>query len=470
MQYKRVFIIKTIGVLLLFILVISACAKKQVNPPAAAAEEETSGNVLEDRLSATDTAVYISHDEEEGTVRLLNPGNNRVYEVNYDRLTEFYDRFGKVSVIELFDMGSVVDVDISVHSKTITKLQQSPDAFIRRNVENYKVNANRGVLSCGEDNYRISVDTPVFKSGKRLKPADIAEGDTITVTGMEHDAYSIIITSGDGHVRLSGTEYFKGGWVQIGRDIIKPVTDEMIIDVPEGSYDMTVTYNGRGGVKHIDVERGREITVDISDLKGELIKYGTLVFTILPASAEPKVKINGEEIDYLEPRELEYGVYRIEVEARGYLPIKENISVGQEMANIQKELTETDEDEDEDIGTKKEKSSSAPAVSLNDPPTDLSGRTTTSSASSSTASSSSSAPGTIPTTTKGRLFIDSPEGAEVYYDGSYKGVVPAGFSKTPGTHVITLRRDGYRTKTYTVTFDDSTDDETYSFTELVPED
>lgn len=468
MQYKRVFIIKTIGVLVFLLVVLSGCAKGQAAPIPQDSPEEVSKNSLDDHLSATDTAVYISHDEEKNTVRLLNPGNNRVYELNYDKLTEFYDRFGKVSVIELFDMGAVVDVDISVHSKTITALRLSPDAFIRRNVENYKVNANRGVLSCGEDNYRISVDTPVFKSGKRLKPADISEGDTITVMGMEHDAYSIIITSGDGHVRLSGTEYFTGGWVQIGRDIIKPVTDEMIIDVPEGSYDMTVTYNGRGGVKHIDVERGREITVDISDLKGELIKYGTLVFTILPASAEPKVKINGEEIDYLEPKELEYGVYRIEVEAEGFLPIKENISVGQEMANIQIELTKDDGDGEENSGTKKEGSSSVPPVSLNSPPTELTGRTSSSSAAAS--SSSSSVPGSIPTTTKGRLYIDSPEGAEVYYDGSYKGVVPTGFSKTPGTHVITLRRDGYRTKTYTVTFDDSTDDETYSFTELTPDD
>ncbi|MBR5376947.1 MAG: hypothetical protein IK139_06665, partial [Lachnospiraceae bacterium] len=315
MQYKRVPVIKIISVLIILILTIPGCAKKQTVPQADTQPEDTSGDPVAEGLSASDTAVYISHDEDEGTIRLLNPGNNRIYEVYYDRLTEFYDRYGKVSVIELFDTGSVVDVDISVHSKKVTKLQQSPDAFIRRNVESYSVNPNRGVLSCGDENFRISVDTPVFKSGKRLKPADISDGDTITVMGMDHDAYSIIITSGDGHVRLSGTEYFIGGWVQIGKDIIKPVSEEMILDVPEGSYDMVVTYNGRGGTKYIEVERGKEITVDISDLKGELIKYGTLVFTILPASARPKVRIDGEEIDYLEPQELEYGVYRIEVEA-----------------------------------------------------------------------------------------------------------------------------------------------------------
>ncbi|MBO4374197.1 MAG: PEGA domain-containing protein [Lachnospiraceae bacterium] len=464
MQHKGLSFIKIISVLLIVISVVSGCGKRQAADVSVSVSDDTSGNPAAQGLSASDTAVYISHDEEKGTIRLLNPGNNRIYEVNYDRLTEFYDRFGKVSVIELFDMGSIVDVDISVHSKTVTKLQQSPDAFIRRDVENYNVNANRGVLSCDGENFRINVETPVFKSGNRLKPADISDGDTITVMGMNQDVYSILITSGDGHVRLSGTEYFIGGWVQIGRDIIKPVSQEMIIDVPEGSYDMVVTYSGRGGTKHIDVERGKEITVDISDLKGELVKYGTLVFTILPASAEPKVKIDGEEIDYLEPQELEYGVYRIEVEAKGYLPIRENISVGQEMANIQIELTKMDEDTE----TSRDSSSSAPSASGNGISSNRP-MSSSSTSSSSSSSSSSSGSGSIPTTTKGRLYIDSPEGAEVYYDGSYKGVVPTGFSKTPGTHVITLRKDGYRTKTYTVTFDDSADDETYSFTELTEE-
>ncbi|MCR5649620.1 MAG: PEGA domain-containing protein [Lachnospiraceae bacterium] len=469
MQHKRVSFIKIISVYIMLIFAVCGCGKTAADPASGVVSEDTEAESLTDGLSATDTAVYISHDEENSTIRLLNPENNKVYEVNYDRLTQIYDRFGKVSVIELFDTGIIVDVDISVHSKNVTRIQQSPEAFIRRNIESYKVNANRGVLTFDGENYRISTDTPVFKGGKRLKPADISEGDTITVMGMDKNVYSIIITSGDGHVRLTGTEYFIGGWVQIGRDIIKPVTEEMIIDVPEGSYDMVVTYNGRGGTKHIDIERGKEITVDISDLKGELIKYGTLVFTILPASADPKVKIDGEEIDYLEPRELEYGVYRIEVEARGFLPIRENISVGQDMANIQIELTKTDEDTDQNAI--KEDNTQAPPVSLNAPVNNDAASSSSSSvmSSSSSSSSSSSASGSIPTTTKGRLYIDSPEGAEVYYDGSYKGVVPTGFSKTPGTHVITLRKDGYRTKTYTVTFDDSTDDETYSFTELAEE-
>ena len=64
------------------------------------------------------------------------------------------------------------------------------------------------------------------------------------------------------------------------------------------------------------------------------------------------------------------------------------------------------------------------------------------------------------------IYIDAPEKAEVYFDGIYKGIVPCSFTKESGTHVITLRRDGYETRTFTVTLDTTTQNETYSFSEL----
>ena len=277
---------------------------------------------------------------------------------------------------------------------------------------------------------------------------------------------------------LSGTEYFLGGWVQIGKDIIKPITEEMMIDVPEGEYDMVVTYNGRGGTKHITVERGKELKVDISDLKGELIKYGTLVFTVTPTEASPRLTIDGEEYDYLQPVELEYGVYKLEVEAKGYLPVREYLSVGQEMSNVQIELMEAEEEEEEGTGQTGKPGKTTDTISsgnaqpqIEPPPQRLENSSSKSSSSSSGSSSSSSAQPQegISSSVKGRLYIDAPEDAEVYYDGSYKGVVPCNFPKTSGTHVVTLRKDGYKTKTYTITLDDTVENETYSFSALVVE-
>ena len=66
-----------------------------------------------------------------------------------------------------------------------------------------------------------------------------------------------------------------------------------------------------------------------------------------------------------------------------------------------------------------------------------------------------------------RVYIDAPKDAELYLDGSYVGIVPVSFAKKTGTYVISLRRDGYMTRSYTLQIDDSKKDVTYSFSELV---
>lgn len=65
--------------------------------------------------------------------------------------------------------------------------------------------------------------------------------------------------------------------------------------------------------------------------------------------------------------------------------------------------------------------------------------------------------------------MNEPYDVEVYLDGSYKGISPIGIRKEPGTHVITLRRDGYVTKSYTVTLSDNNEDENFDFRELKEE-
>ena len=65
------------------------------------------------------------------------------------------------------------------------------------------------------------------------------------------------------------------------------------------------------------------------------------------------------------------------------------------------------------------------------------------------------------------MYVDAPEGAEVYLDGNYVGIAPCNFKKNAGSHVITLRCTGYETRSYTVSVDDEDRDISYSFADLV---
>ena len=66
-----------------------------------------------------------------------------------------------------------------------------------------------------------------------------------------------------------------------------------------------------------------------------------------------------------------------------------------------------------------------------------------------------------------RVKINAPKNVEVYLDGSYIGLAPVSFAKKAGTHVISLRKNGYQTRSYTIQVDDEEKDMELSFSELV---
>ena len=55
----------------------------------------------------------------------------------------------------------------------------------------------------------------------------------------------------------------------------------------------------------------------------------------------------------------------------------------------------------------------------------------------------------------------------MYLDGNYIGIAPVSFAKEVGNYVITLRKTGYQTRSYTVQIDDEDRDVNYSFADLM---
>ena len=68
------------------------------------------------------------------------------------------------------------------------------------------------------------------------------------------------------------------------------------------------------------------------------------------------------------------------------------------------------------------------------------------------------------------MYVDSPEGAEVFMDGLYVGIAPTSTIKPEaGAHVITLSKNGFKTKSYTVSIAGDDRDVTLSFSEMMEE-
>jgi hypothetical protein len=225
-----------------------------------------------------------------------------------------------------------------------------------------------------------------------------------------------VVEKGHGYLRLENDEDFIGGFIEVGQSKITKITEDMLLTVPEGAYQVTISHNGGGGTKQVTIGRNQEVTLDIGDLDVVQIQYGDVLFsTDLEAVS---VYVDGKLINHGRPISLQYGIHQVVARAEGYETLTGYFKVNKATQNVNLALNKKEEE------TEKE-------------------------------------------TKEYKVHIDKPEGAEVYMDGNYMGIAPVSFKKEAGSHTITLRKTGYETRSYTINVDKEKKDSTFTFADLV---
>ena len=382
---------------------------------------------------SADTAVIKKMNKQEKSITFYNLVRGKNYTLTYDGTTKLYDKYGSSVSMEQVDEGDIVEITFLKEKKTLASLQKSDDCFVYEDVTNFSINEKTKEIMVGSNVYQYEEDLLVFSGGEQIEIMDINTVDSLCIQGIDHTVYSIAIDKGHGYLRLKNDEYFWGGWIEVGQSIIHPIEEDMLLVIPEGKYDVLLTTDGVSAKKKVTIKRDKETELDIGDLKKEdLRKFGTLIFAVTPDTAS--VYIDGEQVDISAPVEVEYGVHQMMAKAEEYRTVIQYIKVGQESATIQVTMEKDTEE----------------SVSSN---------TTTNTTTESDATSANGS----------KITISSPEGAEVYMDGSYIGIAPVSVKKTQGVHVITLRQKGYETRSYTINVTDLANDETMSFSALIKE-
>jgi len=417
-------------VLLLACLVLAGCSGGQGTKPV---EKELNTGFIPARAGmydSADTAVIQKINKSKDTITFFNLVKERSYTLNYDGTTKLYDKYGSSLSMEQLGEGDIVDILFLKEKKMLASVTMSDSSFTLDNVAKFRLNERAGEMAIGDSTYRITDKLQVFSGGKQAEIMDINQVDTLKVQGIDRTVYSVAVEKGHGYLRLKNDEYFWGGWIEVGQEIIRPIEEDMLLVVPEGKYDVFLSAKGISGTKKVTIRRDKETELDLGDLKTESVKkFGTLIIAVTPDTAD--VFIDGQPVDISGPIEAEYGIHQLMAKAEGYQTVTKYIKVGQESATIEvvmeKETEET-----------------------------VSGNTTQNNATDNDVASTSG----------GKLTIDAPTDVEVYLDGSYIGIAPVAFTKTAGIHVITLRADGYVTKSYTINIEDTKTNESMSFSEL----
>lgn len=397
---------------------------------------------------SADRAVVVKKTEEENTITLFNHPTGRNYTLHYDGTTQIRDKYGEALSMAQIDPGDIVEVTFLKSRKKLRSISLSADVWTNTVAGNYEFNQNGSGMIIAKDQYALADNVMVVSEGEQAELVDINVSDTLLLQGIGRTIYSITVEKGHGYLRLANEEYFIGGWIEIGQALIKPVEEDMLLAVPEGSYQVLITNHGGGGTKQITVNRNEEITLDVGDLKGEETKQGSVVFALNPVSAS--VYIDGDKVDTTKAVEMDYGIHQMIVRAEGYKTITQYIKVGQAYATLDVVL-EAEEGQEE---------TSAENGSLSD--NTLSGN----SLSGNSLEGYTGQGNIVNATGDYRIYITAPEGAEVYYDGTYAGVIPVNLKKQEGLHVVTLRKNGCQTRSFTIQVDGEAKDISWAFSEL----
>lgn len=410
---------------------LTACSVmpgSQTGQPASPVPQEQPGTGFvpagPNSYDSADTAVVVKRDSKESTVTLLNLDLGRNYTLSVEGTSNLYDKFGEPMSLEQIRLGDIVDVTFLRSKKRVNTMQISPLSWEYADASRYEIDLGRGEVTIGEDVYKLTDDTIYLSEEMRIEAMELNPVDVLTFKGIGSSIYSIEVERGHGYLRLKNEEKFVGGDMEIGQIIARRIEEDMLLTVPEGRYEIRLRKRGGGGTKEVTIRRGEETTLDIGDLEVPEIEYGTIVFTLEPSGA--KLYIDGEKADPSAPVSLEYGIHQVMVRANGYQTITTYIKVAQPSGGLSFTLDAVDADKENDEQEEKEKLAQY------------------------------------------KVFVDAPEFAEVYLDGNYVGIAPTSFAKSEGSHIITLRRSGCQTRSYTISVDGEYKDITYSFAELLP--
>ncbi len=380
---------------------------------------------------SADTAIVKMVSAEEQKVTLINIEMGKDYTLAYDGATLVSDKYDNAMSMPQVQIGDIVDVCFMKESKRLASIKLSDQAFTYEAISKYSLNGGNGSAVIGDGTYRIMNSALIVSEGKLVETADVIARDVVTIKGIGHNILSIIVDKGHGYLRLKNDAYVIGGWIEVGQSVIQEITDGMLLTVPEGSYDVHITNRGIDTVRKVTVERNKEAVIDLGDIEIEEVQIGKVYFTVTPSTAT--VYVDGDKADIGKAVEMDYGLHQIICEASGYDTITQYIKVSQEIASVTITMDETSSNSN-DNNTNNGNISGVSENSL--------------------------------TTGAYQVYIDSPRGVEVYQDGVYMGISPVNFTKVAGSHTITLRKEGYITRSYTIQIDNENSDVTYSFAEL----
>lgn len=362
-------------------------------------------------------------------------------EYEYSGGTEILSENDQDMSVSEVEPGEVYDIFQSESGPKIVKMKQTESIIEQKEVQ-VSVNTEEKRLTVADVTYGYSDHLVVLSEGRVIQPMEIAPTDEVTFRGVKGRAYSLVVTKGHGYIEPTKYSDFIGGRLTVQGEAILPISKNMLLTVPEGTQTISMVNGDLTGEVSVLVKRGQVTKVNMKQYQSQMPNTARVKFEIEPEGAE--LYINGTLTDYSKRVSLKYGSHNIRVVLEGYTEYSGIITIKDAGPTYRINLAE----ETAEVSTEDDSSSG-------------------SSVNSDSSTSGTEKDSTTTKTDDGHtITVSAPTGAAVYLNGTYKGEAPCSFKKVLGSVTVTLSKEGYTTKSYTIEISDDSKDVSWSFPDL----
>ena len=312
-----------------------------------AADTEKAEDAVVKTSIGTDLYLIIGNDMTNEQLNLKQLASGKQYLYVYSLTTDFLDKYGNSATTMDFEPGRVIHVGKKDGEGRLMQAQIADEVWEYSDITKYSVDTERGIFKIADSKYSYDADLFVESNGEKIRLSDLNEKDKIRVVGIGTKILSVSVTTGQGILELKNTSVFEGSFIQVGSKIFAQITHNMKLEIPEGTYTVTVANEGYGGSTEVEIARGEVCTLDLDELKGEGPKTGSITFYIDVEGAT--LSIDGDTVDYSAPVVLTYGVHELHAEADGYDDFDKKLFVNSAAANIDISLTGESTASDNDV-------------------------------------------------------------------------------------------------------------------------
>lgn len=370
------------------------------------------------------TVIIESVKEEEQAIDVYVTDRNESRSFTYTGATTIQDKYGSGMSMAQLNPGDIADIKYNSELERIGSITLSPDAWNHEGITRYNLDIGNGSASIGDETYGMSSNVRFFSDGKFIDADQIIQQDVLTFRGKGSTIMSVVVNQGHGYLKLENDQAVIGGWIEVGQTLISQIAPDMLFVVPEGTY--TVRFSGTGveETREVTIERNKETLLDLGDIEIPQPEKGLVTIQVTPESAQ--VFIDENKVDITYPVRVPIGLHQITAKASGYDTVSKYFQVDGDNITVKLDLEEQKTVSGNSVSKKEEEKTA-------------------------------------------KITINTPVDTEVYQDNLYMGIAPVTYTKTPGTHTITLRKQGYITRSYNIEIADDDKDVTYSFPDLDPE-